>query len=87
MAIEQEAFRKYNIEKKVDSFTVRLNENERAEFEAAKNIIEQPKDSTAIKQLAWIGINVLHDKKVSYIVGSLFKNKKNNARLGIADFD
>lgn len=75
-------------EKKVaDSFTVRLNEDERDLLEKSKEILEQSKDSTALKQLAWIGAKVIHEEKTKYILASIFKNKKNNKRLGIIDFD
>lgn len=88
--IKQEPFRKYNLDeenKKVDSFTVRLNEQERSQLEHDKKIIEQTKDSTAIKQLWKIGAEVLHEKKMDAILVTIFKNKRNNRRLGIADFD
>ena len=85
--IPQEPFRKYNLEKKVDSFTIRLNEAERIQLEADKKIIEQTKDSTALKQLALIGSNVIHEKKIIALLGTLFKNKRNNKRIGVVDFE
>lgn len=87
MGIKQEPFTRYNEDKKVDSFTVRLNEDERKTLEAAKKQIEQLKDSTAIKQLAFIGAKVIQEEKVSYLLATLFKNKRNNNRLGVIDFD
>jgi len=87
MAIKQTPFQRYNEEKKVDSFSVRLNDEERLLLVACKEILEQPKDSTALKQLAWIGAKVIQEEKVNYILSSIFKNKKNNARLGIAEFE
>jgi len=75
-------------EEKPDVFTIRLNKDQREEFNQAKKVIEQIKDSTAMKQLAWIGIaNVIHDKKTALILGNLFKNKRNNKRNNIIDFD
>jgi hypothetical protein len=85
--LEQEPFRRYHDEKSVDSFSVRLNKDERELLEKSKKIIEQSKDSTALKSLAWIGAKVLHEEKTSYILATLFKNKRNNQRLGIVDFD
>ena len=88
--MEQEPFVKYNLDeegKKVDSFTVRLNKAEREQFEKDKVIIEQVKDSTAMKQLAKIGSIVLHDNKMVSILSTLFKNKRNNQRLGVAEFE
>ena len=87
MVIKKEPFRPYNLEKKTDSFTVRLNEEERKQLEEDKVIINQKKDSTAIKQLAKIGSIVLHDKKIGQIIGVIFKNSRNNKRSGIADFE
>ena len=73
---------------KPDVFTIRLNKDQREEFNQAKKAIEQIKDNTAMKQLAWIGIaNVIHDKKTALILGNLFKNKRNNKRNNIIDFD
>ena len=75
-------------DEKPDVFTIRLNKDQREEFNQAKKVIEQIKDSTAMKQLAWIGIaNVIHDKKTAMILSSLFKNKRNNKRNNIVDFD
>ena len=87
MGLEQEAFRPYHLNKRVDSFTVRLNDEERERLEEDKKIIEQKKDSTAIKQLALIGSNVIREQKTASILGVLFKNKRNNKRIGVADFD
>jgi hypothetical protein len=72
---------------KRDIFTVSLNKKEREELNKSKIILEQTKDSTALKQLAWIGAKVIHEEKVSYILASIFKNKRNNERLGIVDFE
>lgn len=87
MGIEQEPFRRYHEKKQADSFTVRLNEQERAILESSKKIIEQEKDSTALKQLALIGANVIHEKKIMGLLGVVFKNKRNNKRLGIITYD
>lgn len=73
--------------KKLDTFTIRLNEEERGLLNSSKKIIEQVKDSTALKSLAWIGAKVIHEKKMSYILGLVIGNKKRNKRLNIVDFD
>ena len=72
---------------KPDVLTLRLNKQERRELEVCKEILEQSKDSTAIKQLAELGKIVLHDHLTGRVINTLFKNKRNNSRLGIADFD
>lgn len=87
MAIEKIPFKKYNLEKSGDLITVRLNKEERELLQICKKIIEQPKDSTALKTLALIGSNVLQDNKTAYILATLFKNKRNNERLGIPDYN
>lgn len=90
MTLKQESFRQYNLredKQKIDTFTVRLNSQERAIINNCKKILEQKKDSTAIKQLAFIGAKVIHEEKTAFILGTLFKNKRNNARIGIVDFD
>lgn len=81
--VTQEPFIRYHEEKKVDSFSVRLNAEERELLNACKRVIEQPKDSTALKTLAWIGAKVVHEPKTAYIIETLFKNKRNNERSGI----
>lgn len=87
MVIEQKPFVRYNNEKQIDSFTVRLNPQERDILNKGKIILEQKKDSTALKQLALIGAKVIHEQKIKYILGCLFKNKRNNERNNIIDFE
>lgn len=87
MVIEQEPFRKYNLEESSDTFTIRLNSEERILLERIKHLIEQEKDSTAMKQIAWIGAKVLLEEKTAYLLGTIFENKRKNKRLGIITFD
>ena len=70
-----------------DMFTVRLNKEQRIRLDACKSILEQPKDSTALKQLAWIGANAIHDDLMANIISVIFKNKRKNKRIGIVDFE
>ena len=84
--LEQKPFTRYHLEKKVDSFTIRLNAEERTQLEEDKRILEQVKDSTAMKQLAKIGSIVIHDPKMKLIFSTVFKNKRCNRRLGIDEF-
>lgn len=81
--VSQEPFRRYHEKKAVDSFSVRLNAEERKILDACKRVIEQPKDSTALKTLAWIGSKVIHEEKTAFLLGQVFKNKRNNERSGI----
>jgi len=87
MAIEQAPFTRYHEQKKVDSFTVRLNDEERKQLEKDKRILHQAKDSTALKQLAQIGSYVLHRSETGMIIDIVFKNKSKNARIGLAEFE
>jgi len=88
MAIKQEPFRVYNEEKQVDSFTIRLNPEERKLFEECKYIIQQEKDSTAMKQLSLlIASKVIHDEKIKGFLGVVLGNYRKNKRLGIVNFD
>lgn len=88
MTLNKEPFVRYNEEKKADTFTIRMTEDfDRAFFESLKKLIHQKKDSTAMKQLAMIGSEVLHDKKTMRIVDIITNNKRKNKKIGVADFD
>ena len=89
MPIEQQPFRKYNLDeegKKVDSFTIRLNLEERKQLEEDKEVLEQKKDSTAMKQLTRIGSIVIHDKKIAQILGVVIGNRRRNKRTSACPF-
>lgn len=80
----QEPFTRYHLgEKKADTFTVKLNQEERELLEKMKMLIEQPKDSTALKQLAWFGAKVILSPSTAYLLETVFKNRSKNSRLGI----
>jgi len=88
MVLENDApFVKQNLGDALDTFTVRLNADERRRFDEDKKILEQKKDSTAIKQLALIGSIVLHDDLMRQVLGVVFENKRKNSRIGIVDFE
>jgi len=89
MGLTQEPFRKYNVEEKQvkDIFTVRLNEEERKILNICKKLIHQPKDSTCLKTLAWIGSKVIHEDKMTYLIDVVSKNKRNNERSGIVEIE
>lgn len=80
-------FQRKHLEKKRDIVPVALNPEEREILDACKLLIEQSKDSTALKTLAFIGAKVIHSSETKYIIEVLFKNKRNNKRLGIAEFE
>lgn len=89
MSIKQEPFVRYHAEKQVDSFAIRLSKDgsERELLEKAKKILEQSRDSTALKQLAWIGAEVILDQKIRRLIDNVTNNRRKNKRLGIIDFD
>jgi len=61
---------------------VSLNEEEQERLNVSKKTLQQPKDSTAIKLLAEIGMIVLHDPLMGKIISSIFINKAKNKRTG-----
>lgn len=69
-----------------DVVPVRLNDEEKAKLAIAKEILEQTKDSTVIKQLVEIGFIVLHDPTVGSILKTVFDNKRKNERLNVIDY-
>lgn len=87
MAIKKEPFRRYNEKKREDTFTVKLNKEERNRLEEDKKFLQQTKDSTAIKQLAEIGSEVLRNQKIKKLNQIVLNNYRKNKRLGIVDFD
>ena len=87
MGIKKQPFVNYKLEEekakeKTSTFTVWLNEEETIKLNEIKKVLEQPKNSTAIKTLAKIGILTLDDPKTSEVIQVLFKNKANNKRSG-----
>ncbi len=53
-----------------------------------KSIIQQEKDSIALKQLGLeIASEVLHDKKLKAFLKTVMNNYRKNKRLGIVTFD
>ncbi|MFO7968666.1 MAG: hypothetical protein R6U15_00955 [Candidatus Izemoplasmatales bacterium] len=63
-----------------NTLTIRLNQFERINLNKDKKIINQSKDSTAIKQLMEIGRIVLHNESTGKIINTLFINNKRNNR-------
>lgn len=92
MTIIQKPFVKYKLDEEKDNekretFTVSLNKAERQELEDDKKMIQQSKDSTAIKQMWRIGRIVLHDDMTGKILKEILQNRNRNKRLGIVEFD
>ena len=86
--MEKKPFVRYSLEETANKpISVKINSDERELLDKCKYALEQSKDSTALKTLAWIGAKVLLTEKQSYILATIFKNKRNNKRRGIVDFD
>lgn len=84
---ESATFQRKSEEVTADIVTIKLNSEERASLEAMKKVLEQEKDSTAIKQLASIGTKVLLRQETAHILETVFANKRKNKRLGINNFE
>ena len=67
--------------------SVWLSPEDQRMLKFAQGIIEQERESTAIKQLMRLGIGLVGEPKTAGILDIVFKNKRNNARQGIAEFD
>ena len=65
-----------HIEKGIDKCTVRFNAEERLMLDKAKKILCVDRDSTALKELAYIGSNVLHGHLFGEIVPRIVKRIK-----------
>jgi len=84
---EQGTFQRKDEEISADVITVKINAEERAMLEEMKKILEQDKDSTALKQLATMGAKVLLSPEIGYILQTVFANKRKNRRLGIVQYE
>jgi hypothetical protein len=70
---------------KSDVINVRLNASEIAILKECQKFLMQEKDSTALKQLAFIGVAfVLHDEKTRLLLDTILNNRRKNVRLGLA---
>lgn len=86
--IQETKFKRKNEKKTRDSITVPLDSLfSREELEACKPILNQTRDTTALKQLARIGAFVIHDKKMKVILDIVIHNKRKNKRSGIIDYE
>ena len=91
MTIKKQPFRQYSVEDKTQRFetiSVKLNREEALILEQMKQILQQPKTSTCLKQLALeIAPKVLLDEKLKALLKAVLNNYRRNKRLGIVDFD
>jgi len=90
--IKKKPFRPYTLDEDKDPLniviTLRITPKDRAWFGSAKKFIKQPKNSTAIKQLAEIGAaNVIQDKKTNKTLEIILNNYRRNIRTGVTEKD
>ncbi|GEM_PF-5189578 len=85
--VQEEKFKRKDYEKTSEVISLKLNPEERELLNKCKLVLEQEKDGTAIKQMVYVGAKVILEDKISYILGTIFANKRKNKRLGIAEFD
>ena len=88
MVLTKVPFQRYKLDEEKEKekgklFTVRLNEDEYKQLLEIKKLIQQPKDSTAIKILAEIGANVIQEEINGKILKIVLRNINKNERLGI----
>lgn len=78
--IEKKPFERYDIkdEKQKDIISMRLNSEELKNLEYAKGLLNQPKTSTALKQVFLIGLDCLHDTKLSLPLKIISANWRKN---------
>ena len=91
MSIKKAPFKNYKLdsertEPKPDIVPLRLSELERTILVNDKEILQETRDSTAIKQLMLIGHHCITSPLNKQIIGIIFKNKRLNRRKGIYDF-
>ena len=77
MTLEKEPFVNYTLgEKEKDTFTVRVNAEERKMIEEIKETLNVSSDGKALKMAARIGLNVLHGTFGKDFLKYLFKKDR-----------
>ena len=89
--MEKERFVNYTLDEDkkpgVKVVSLKLNLEDQALLKECQKVINQSKDGTTIKSLLYIGAKVVLDEKTRFILDTVFKNKRNNRRNNINDFD
>ena len=88
MVLQKKAFESTRLEEdrakdKGAVFSVWLNNEEIADLARYKELLQQEKDGTIIKQLAELGKILIDSDLTGSVMGVVFKNIKKNERLGI----
>lgn len=89
MVLAKERFKLYELDetKRRDIVSVPLNKKERILLEKDKEILQQEKDATAIKQLAAIGRYVIHGTPGGKFFRTVLDNLRKNKVLGIEEVE
>lgn len=85
--IQQQKFKRKELEKSAEVMSLKLNAEEIDLIRKAQSILKQPKRSTALKQLVYIGANVVFDDKMGNVLKIVLDNDRKNTRLGIMDIE
>jgi len=92
MVLEKKPFRDYSLEEKKDKrervLPVWLNLDDQEMLKQAQVWLQQEKEGTAFKQLALLGYAFLTGEHLTgKLRDILFKNARNNKRLGIVEVE
>ena len=68
-------------------FTIRLNDDQMKVVKECQKVLHQKKVATTIKQIFFLGANDLLDEKMIKKLDIIYKNKVNNKRNNVMDFD
>ena len=85
--IQEEKFKRKDEKKTGEKISLNMNQEELALIRKSQSILRQPKRSTALKQLVYIGANVVFSDKMGDVLKIVLDNERKNARLGIIDVD
>lgn len=89
--IEKEKFVNYTLDEDkkegVKVTSLKLNLDDQALLKKCQEVLNQKKEGTAIKSLLYLGAKVLLEEKTLFILDTVFKNKRNNKRNGILEFE
>ena len=88
--LEKKPFVNYTLdedkkEEETKVYTFRLNKEEQANLKECMILLQQEKVSTALKQLANLGMFVLHERSMAHILDVLANNIRRNKRIGIEE--
>jgi len=88
MIVNKKSFQRKSLSgKTAEVLTVKLNREENQTLKSCALLLQQPKRSTALKQIASIGAKVLLDDKIGVILQVILENKRKNKRMGIIDIE